>query len=189
MMTDKEIRDRAEELYVINGLTLEAVAEETGVAIWTIKRWSSDGKWKAKQKEYRNAEAQIRRYTRLARLNFIKDAISSLDPQKIYAFAALERATHGQESESVDAEAYNQVEIKTPQDAIEALEQAISIKINLMLSKPDVLNFSGIKDMKQAMDLVKQMKAEYGAEPEKEVLKGNDEEQARFWRERVLGVK
>jgi uncharacterized protein YjcR len=190
MTTDKQIRERAEELYVINGLTLEAVAEETGVPSGSIKRWAAEGGWKAKQREYRDAEAEIKRYSRLARLKLIKDAMTSLNPQKIYAFAALERASQGHLADFDESETtYGEVEIKTPQEAISALQEAISRKLNLMLAKPDAISLSAIKDMKKAMELVDQMRAEYGAEPEKEVLKGNDEEQARFWREKVLGVK
>ena len=172
MTTDREIRDRAEELYVIDALPHEAVADETGVPIWTIKRWSTDGAWKTKQREYRNAEAEIKRYSRLARLKLIKDAMSSLDPQKIYAFAALERASalsaHGAEGMAQGDDYDPAQEIKTPQEAIAALQEAISRKLSLMLSKPDAISLSGIKDMKKAMELVEQMRTKHEEESRSE---------------------
>lgn len=191
MATDREIRERAEELYVINGLTLDEVSEETGVPARTIQKWSADDGWKARQKEYRNASAEIRRYTRLTKLKLIKDAMTSLDPQKIYAFAALERATSekpgtGDQTSELSQENAD-IEIKTPQDAINALQEAIEIKLKILLAKPEALNLSAIKNLKQAMELVDGMKAKYGAEDqEEERIEGYDEDQARFWREKFL---
>ncbi len=163
MAKDFELRQRAEELYVIDGLTLEEVAKETGVPERTIANWSSEDGWKDKQKEYQNALGEIKRYTMLTRLKLIKNAMTSLDPQKIYAFAALERAVKGQSSDigGYGDPPYEKREIKTPQDAIDALQEALERKLNIMLSQPDAINFSGVKDVKQAMDLVDELKAKY----------------------------
>jgi len=173
MATDQETYKRAEELYVIDGLTLEDVAERTGVPIGTINRWSGKEGWKEKRREFRDADSEITRYTRLTRLKLIKDAMTSLDPQKIYAFAALERAMQGKESAVAEAMADGDrnINISTPQEAIAALQEAINLKLNKMLSQPDALSFSGIKEMKQALELVEGMKAKYGIEDEADTSK------------------
>lgn len=190
MTTDIEIRDRAEELYVIDGMTLEEVAKATEVPERTVQKWSVDDGWKARQKEYRNAASEIRRYTRLTKLKLIKAAMTSLDPQQIYAFAALERAT----ARVTDGEIPVGTppgelrEIKTPEDAVGALQEALERKLNLMLSQPGEISLKAMKDMKGAMALMDEIRAKYANKPETTKLKALDEEQAKFWREKVLGV-
>lgn len=190
MAIDVEIKQRAEELFIIEGLTIQAVAEQLGISERTIANWSSDGEWVARRREYRNAARDIRYYGKMTRLKLIKDAMTSLDPQKIYAFAALERM---EKTESLDSpvkpenDVLADIEIKTPQEAVQALQEAIELKLRVMLAQPDALNFGAIKDLKQAMALVDEMKAKYcDAEEEIERIEGNDEEQARFWREKFL---
>lgn len=191
MTVEKDIRDRAEELYIIDGLTLEAVAEEAGASLGSVKRWAVDGGWGAKRREYQDAESEIRRYSRLARLKLIKDAMTSLDPQKIYAFAALERAStsfrQGEESAVAEAMA-DGVSIETPQEAIAALQEAISRRLNLMLAKPDVISLSGIKDMKKAMELVEEMKREFTGEKEEIRSKQLDNSTIKRIREEIYGL-
>ena len=166
MTTDIESRERAEELYVIDGLTLEDVAKETGIPERTVQKWSADGGWKARQKEYQNAASGIRRYTRLTKLKLIKSAMTSLDPQQVYAFAALERAT----ARNVDGEippgpplgkGGEIREIATPADAVEALQEALERKLNLMLSQPGEISLKAMRDMKGAMALMDEMRKKY----------------------------
>jgi len=52
---DFATREYARELYVVDGLTQEAVAAATGVSIQSIKEWSTADGWKEKRAEYRNA--------------------------------------------------------------------------------------------------------------------------------------
>jgi len=187
MTTDMETREWAEELYVIEGLTLEEVSKKTGISEHTIQKWSADDGWKARQKEYRNAASEIRRYTRLTKLKLIKAAMTSLDPQQIYAFAALERSTARTVDGDADAEPVMDArEIKTPEDAVGALQEALEHKLNIMLSQPGEISLKAMKDMKGAMALMDEMRAKYGDKAEDVKLEGFDEDQARFWREKVL---
>lgn len=167
MTTDFEIRERAEELYVIDGLTLEETAKAAGVSERTIQLWSAEEKWRDRQKEYRNAASEIKRYTRLTKLKLIKGAMTSLDPQAVYAFAALERATVREPSETETGVETPCRDIKTPEEAVEALEEAVRLKLNRMLSRPDTLKLSAIKDMQKALELIEKMKTEYKPETEK----------------------
>ncbi len=176
-MIDQELRQRAEELYVIDGMTLEAVAVETAISERTIQNWSVEDGWLAKRREYRNAAAEIRRYTTLTKLKLIKDAMTSLDPQKVYAFSALERATSKQPPLSPFAKGEGVPEnsplekggqgdlnrqINTPQEAIQALQEAVELKLRVMLGQPDALSLNAIKELKQSMELLDGMKAKYG---------------------------
>lgn len=190
MAKDFELRQRAEELYIIDGLTLEEVASEVGVSERTIANWSSEAGWKEKQREYRNAVSEIKRYTTLTRLKLIKDAMTSLDPQKIYAFAALERAVKGQSADigGYGDPPYERREIKTPQDAIDTLQEALERKLNIMLSQPDAISISGIKDMKQALALVDELKDKYRGKPDEAKRRGLSDDTVEEIKRRILGM-
>ena len=96
-----EIREQAEELYIVDGKTFEEVAEITGVSIGQLKRWgagfpdpddpeSKSSSWTDRKKEYRTAFANIRRDTVLLRKKMTERALKSLDPQDLYAVVKLE---------------------------------------------------------------------------------------------------
>lgn len=85
-----EIRERAEELYIVDGLTYEQVADATGVSVSQLKNWGVDGQWREKREEYRKALGEIKRNTVLLRKRLIAQALSSLDPQHVYAAARVE---------------------------------------------------------------------------------------------------
>ncbi len=191
-MSAFEQRDQAEELYVLEGLTLEKVAEQMQVSVRTVENWSAAGKWKEKQKEYRNATADIARYTRLTKLKLIKQAMQSLDPQQVYAFAALERATAANKAQDPAELVEGTQAIKTPEDAVEALQKAVELKINGMIANPANLSLSGLKDMKKALELIDEMKARYVVETEtKPEGETAEKDRARLVDEvdAILGVK
>ena len=84
-----EIRERAEELYIIDGLTLEQVAAETGVSIASLKKWSSDDGWTERKKEYHNTLHEIRQNTVKLKKQMTEHALNTLDPQVIHAWKAI----------------------------------------------------------------------------------------------------
>lgn len=155
---DFETRDWAGELYIVDGLTLEQVAKDAGASIQTIKQWSVKYEWGAKRDEYREAIGGIKRNTAILRKKLIAKALSSLDPQDVYAVSRLEAMAKGQKTE--DRGQGSEVrKIETPEDAVAALQEAIEIRINGMLTRPDAISLKGIKEMKEALKLVEQMKA------------------------------
>ena len=96
-----EIREQAEELYIVDGKTFEEVAEITGVSVAQLKRWGTgfpdpedpekkSSSWMDRKKEYRSAFANIRRDTVLLRKRMTERALKSLDPQDLYAVVKLE---------------------------------------------------------------------------------------------------
>ena len=86
-----EVREAAEELYIIDGRTYEQVAEATGVSISQLKRWGMDSTptWTDRRKEFRQAETSIRHGVMIAKAKLITSVITTEDPQKAYAFSAL----------------------------------------------------------------------------------------------------
>jgi len=186
MAKDPEIRTRAEELYIVDGMTLDQVSKATGVILRTIEHWSTEGDWKALQQEYQGAIRGIKRYTVLTKLKLIKDAMTSLDPQKIYAFAALERAAKGNINDDTVALSDGEArEIRTAEDAVAALQEAVERKLNIMLSQPKNISLAGVRDMKKALELLEQMRPEV---TEKKARKQLDPETLKIIREEVYGL-
>lgn len=160
-----EVRFRAEELYVVDGLTYEQVAVATGVSISQLKRWGAESDWADRKREYRDALSSIRRDTVLLRQKLIERAMNTLDPQAVYAVARLETAAaklkSGDETPAT-LPADNRV-IKTPEDAVAALSDVIEKKMNAMLTQPSGISLSAIKEMKQAVDLLEKMQEKFAA--------------------------
>lgn len=192
MTIDFELHQQAYELAVLEGLTLDQVAERTGIPRRTIAQWSSSEGWVADREEYRRAQGEIRRDLVLYRMKLLKQGMRSLDPQHAYAWATVESAARKGMAGGVEADKGEPVmerEIRTAQDAVEALQEAVEIKINRMLTNPGELKFSAIKDMRSALSMVEELKRTYDTAGEEEARKSLNKEEALFWREKILGVK
>lgn len=102
-----EIRERAEGLYIIDGLTYDQVADRTGVSVTQLKRWGADGKWTEQKKEYRRELSDLRRGSVQLRAKLLRKVLDSPspDPQDVYALARFERVaalTTGAREEKID---------------------------------------------------------------------------------------
>lgn len=188
MTVDFETRQQAEELYILEGLTLSQVAEKTSVPEATVKRWSADDGWFEKRKEYRRALGEIRRNSVLYRLKLLQEAMKTLHPQHAFAWSTVERAA----AEKVTAEAKipdaQRREIRTAQDAIDALQEAIERKLAIMLSQPGSLSLKAVKEMKEAMLIVDELRARYDKKPEEARRRGLSDETVEDIKRRILGI-
>lgn len=159
-----EIREQAEELYVVSGMTYEAVAEVTGVSVTQLKRWSAESRWTERRLEYRKALSDIKRNTILLRKRLIEKALQSLDPQDVYAVSRLESASAKavkEEPETPVSEPAEHKIIRTPQDALEALQDVVERKINGLLTQPGAITLKAVKEMREALGLIESMKERY----------------------------
>lgn len=185
-----ELREQAEELYIFEGQTHEEIAGITGVAIQTLKGWSADGEWSKNRREYRQQMSGLRRDTIRLRCGLLRQALNSLKPQDVYAFTNLEQmATRAAKEELPIMQAVDPKVIKTPEDAIDALQDLIERKLNIMLVQPFAIKPETIKEIKQAQELIDKMKEKYKAEigkPEKS--SGLSTAMAKEIREKILGV-
>lgn len=151
---------QAQELYCVARLTFEKVAEETGVAVSTLKRWSEKYEWRAKREKLAQAEADLRADTILARSVMLKKLIRSQDAQTGFAVASLEALAMKQaEAARMGELTLAQMnkprrEIKTRKDAAEALREAVENKLALMLDDPGQVSFRAIADLKKALELL-----------------------------------
>lgn len=198
-----EIREQAEELYIVDGKTFDEVAEITGVSVAQLKRWGSgqpdpddpeqkSSSWMDRKKEYRTAFANIKRDTVLLRKRLISKALKSLDPQDVYAISSLESTVvKVQQAAGADipASLKERRTIKTPQDAVDALGDVVEDKINGMLTKPGAINLSAIKEMKQSLELIEKMKEKYKPEAkEKETASEEDKKRLIDEVDKILGI-
>ena len=87
---DWEIRERAEELYIVDARTFEQVAADTGVSVSQLKNWAAADGWRERREEYRAARRDIRSTMMKLRQKMASEASVSADPQKVFAFIRLE---------------------------------------------------------------------------------------------------
>ena len=191
-----EIRATAQELYVTDGKTYDQVAAMTGVSVSQLKRWGQDEGWKAARKEYREALTSIRRDKVKLRAGLLKKALDTQDSQDVYAFAALEKIEAarktGIDQESPVAPVVEIVKpINTPQEAVDALQEVIELKMNKLLGQPETLQLKQIHDLKKTMELVDQMRTKYKPETEEDKDKdgGLTDETVDEIKRHILGIK
>jgi transposase-like protein len=159
---------QAQELYCVARLTFEKVAEETGVAVSTLKRWSEKYEWRAKREQLAQAEADLQADTILARSVMLKRLIDSKDAQTGFAVASLEtlamkQAEAARARKLMDAARQQGLRtIRSPEDAVTALEEAVGLKLNRLLQSPEDLDFKAVSDVRKALELVAEMKAAGG---------------------------
>ena len=84
---DLQIRFAAEDMYVEQRMTYQAIADRLEVAVNTVKRWGQDGAWKEKRKDYLEKRRALKQKLANLRDAMIDQAAESQDPQQ--AFAAL----------------------------------------------------------------------------------------------------
>ena len=113
MAIDQETRQRAEDIFVIEGMTLEAIAKELDISDRTIANWSAEGGWTAKRRDYRAAMADIQRNSMSLKQELIRKALEtlktmgSINPQDMHGFRSVLAAADlkkEKETESLTAE-------------------------------------------------------------------------------------
>lgn len=163
-----EIREAAEELYIIDGLTFDQVAERTGVSASQLKRWGleSTPTWTERRREYRQAQTSVRRGVMMAKAKLIESVIESEDPMKAFAFGAIVKssATIDKEARERSQGVQHPAEKNViegpgqPVDMAEALGQAIKAKVGMLLAQPGAINLAAIKELQQALEILEKVK-------------------------------
>ncbi len=178
----------AEDLYVLDGHTLDEVSELTEIPQATIYRWSVKYEWVEKRTEIRQAESdrrmdQVRLRAKLVNLALNADAPKPLD---IFAVAKLEEVALAaqklalEESQVKNVEAVGVPAISTPEQAKNALYEAVVGKIAVMLTDPSKLDLKSLKDLRGALDYLQPAE-------DKTTRKGISKETAQEIIDKVLG--
>lgn len=80
--------------------------------------------------------------------------------------------------------------IKTPEDAIAALQTAVENKMNAMLSQTGSVSFKGVQEMEKALAMIEKMKTKYSSEEKtKEPASKEDRQKLIDEVDKILGVK
>lgn len=190
--------EAAEELYILDGLTFEQVAERTGVSMSQLKRWSADSSpsWPDRRREYRAAQVSIRCGVVLAKAKLIASVIESEDPQKAYAFGALVAS-----GKQIDAEAKERMQVApvtaAPIDAaashlvegtnmVDALRQAVQARVAALTQQPGAITLKAIQELLAAMEMLERKTA---SPDEQSATGGLTDEAADAIRRQILGLK
>lgn len=182
----------AQELYCVARLTFEKVAEETGVAVSTLKRWSATYEWQDKRDKLAQAEADLKADTILARSVMLKKLIKSQNAQDGFAVSALEGLAMKQ-AEAARAQklmsAAKQAEprpIRTKEEAVAALRETAELKLNRLLQNPGELDTKDIAEIDKMYGMIEAMTPKSGqVKPESKQL---DSKTLEAIREQVYGL-
>ena len=199
-----EIREKAKELYVVDGFTFDQVAEDTGVSASQLKRWSADEKewgegmgkdWPEARKEFRLALGSIRKDSVLLRAKLITDALGAGGEFKRVLAAAMWEKTQAHKDLQVPVApaaepqpSGDNLVIRTPQEAVAALELVVAKRVNLMATRPELLSFNAIKDLQKTLGLVEELKAKYRPDEKTGQAPGLSDEAAEEIRRQILGA-
>ncbi len=148
-------------MYCVDRLTFEAVAECTGVSVPTLKRWSDKYGWRAKREELAQLESEIRFNTFKARARMIAKVIDKGEALDAFAVAKLETMVVDQErfkAEQHKEKPAPPVKFDSPAQAAELLEAALEKKLGALLAAPGAIDLKTIKDLRQALDLLAEMR-------------------------------
>lgn len=124
--------------------------------------------------------------------------VGKVDNQAVYGYNAIlktildirqkieDRKKEGQ----ADHVAGAGIMIKTPEDAIAALQTAVENKLNAMLAQTGSVSLKGVQEMEKALVMIEKMKAKYSSETkEKEPATEDDKKRLIDEVDKILGVK
>lgn len=109
MAIDFEVKQKARDLYIIEGMTIEEVAGAVKVSERTVANWSTDGKWAEERARHREAIASIKDNSFKLKQQLIAKALNtlnsmeSIDPQDMHGFRSILAATEIKEKEKKEA--------------------------------------------------------------------------------------
>lgn len=166
---------RAQELYCVDRMSFAQVAKAVGVAESSLKRWSVTFDWQAKRNEIAQAEADIRADFILGRSKMLKTLIKSTDAQVGFAVASLETLAMRQaeairQGKLLDAAsgAKPQRPIRTREDAILAVREAIERRLQQLVGMPDLVDLRSLQDVQRCLGLLETLERSVAPGPEAE---------------------
>ena len=149
----------AQDLFVLDGHTYQAVATATGIPMSTLKRWGAKYDWTGKRSELREAESQARADTIRLRAKLVRDCLAAdrAKPLDVFAAAKLNDAALEAEKFRLERRVLEQpvdLEKLSTSDAVAALERAVVGKIAGMLADPARLELKAVGELRRALELV-----------------------------------
>lgn len=166
---DADTRWRAMELYCADRLTFAQVAEATGIADSTLRRWADAYQWRERREELAKAEADIRIDTIRSRAAILRHLIEAQDgkvaSQIAFAVSSLENLALQREKALLAGEIANPakpekpVKVTSRAEAIAVLKQAVEDKLGLLLSDKRYVTSDSVTDIAKCLTLVQELEA------------------------------
>lgn len=166
---DADTRWRAMELYCADRLTFAQVAEATGIADSTLRRWADVYQWRERREELAKAEADIRIDTIRSRAAILRHLIEAQDgkvaSQIAFAVSSLENLALQREKALLAGEIANPakpekpVKVTSRAEAIAVLKQAVEDKLGLLLSDKKYVTSDSVTDIAKCLALVQELEA------------------------------
>lgn len=166
---DADTRWRAMELYCADRLTFAQVAEATGIADSTLRRWADAYQWRERREELAKAEADIRIDTIRSRAAILKHLLEAQDgkaaSQIAFAVASLGNLELQYQKALLAGEIANPakpekpVKVSSRAEAIAVLKQAVEDKLSLLLSDKKYVTSDSVTDIAKCLALVQELEA------------------------------
>lgn len=166
---DADTRWRAMELYCADRLTFAQVAEATGIADSTLRRWADAYQWRERREELARAEADIRIDTIRSRAAILKHLLEAQDgkaaSQIAFAVASLGNLELQYQKALLAGEIANPakpekpVKVTSRAEAIAVLKQAVEDKLGLLLSDKKYVTSDSVTDIAKCLTLVQELEA------------------------------
>lgn len=162
---------QAQELYCVDRFTFERVAQLTGVATSTLRRWADSYQWREKREEIAQAESDIRANQILARSKLLAQLMKEGDAQTAFAFNALETLTLKRQELIASGKLETPAtvptrEIKTQADMVEALRETIETRLKQLMTRSEALNLAAVKDLMVCSEYLSKYEAVTSGTPE-----------------------
>jgi hypothetical protein len=159
---------RAQELYCVDRLSFDRVAELTGVSATTLKAWADKYEWREKREEIAKDNADIRFNTIRGRKAVLERLLSTTDgmetAQLSFAVSALENLALKQQELTTSgkipsATSAPRPTIATRADAVAALRTAMENKLGQALADPNLITSDTVKDVAKCLELIAALEA------------------------------
>ena len=166
---DADTRWRAMELSCADRLSFAQVAEATGIADSTLRRWADAYQWRERREELAKAEADIRIDTIRSRAAILKHLLEAQDgkaaSQIAFAVASLGNLELQYQKALLAGEIANPakpekpVKVTSRAEAIAVLKQAVEDKLGLLLSDKKYVTSDSVTDIAKCLTLVQELEA------------------------------
>lgn len=185
----------AEDLYCVDRLPMRIVSERAGVPESTLWRWADSYDWKSKREEIRKAQSSIRANTIRLRARLIEECLGlgASAPMAVFAAAKMEEVAQAAQKLALEERELQPIDVaalrplSTPDEAAAALEEALTLKMSMLLRDPAALDLRAVTNIRSALEMVGEMRAKAAAVDKKAEGKGLSENTGREIR-KLLGI-
>lgn len=102
MTHDPQVREKAEDLYIVDGLTLDEVSSAVKINRRTIELWSTEDEWVERKRQRSERKKRLREGFERLTETMMKQAETTKHSQDVHAAIGLARLTLLKEKESDD---------------------------------------------------------------------------------------